>query len=191
MNIWYKLSLICGLAPLLLGCLIFLCWVAIRADWLMMVGVFNIFAGLVLFVCGLLFLFVYGLNERKKGSSYPIKRSLISFSILLVNFPAAVLAVYTADYVKSTSVATVINNSSFEAKDLVLIERDQTYLFPPIAPGQEVIKYFHFKYEGSVDFRLSLNKALQKGAMFGYVTAGMGGRATMVIKNDGTVEIHR
>jgi hypothetical protein len=157
----------------------------------MLAGGYNILAGLVFFVCGLLFLFAYGHIEWKKGNTYPIKRSLISLGILLFNFPAAVLAIYSADYVKGTSVATVINNSSFEAKDLVLSERDQTYLFPPITPGQEVIKYFHFKHEGSVEYRLSLIGSIQKGVMFGYVTGGMGDRATMVIKRDGTIEIRR
>ncbi len=111
----------------------------------MIAGVYNILAGLVFFVCGVLFVFTYGCKERKKGNTYPIKQSLISLGILLFNFPAAVLAIYSAEYIKDTSVATVINNSSFEIKDLVLIERDQTYLFPPIAPGQKVKKYYHFK----------------------------------------------
>lgn len=171
--------------------MIFFSWLVIRADWLMIAGVYNILAGLVFFVCGLSFLFAYGHKERKKGHTYPIKRSLISLGILLFNFPAAVLAIYSAEYVKGTSVATVINNASFEVKDLVLIERDQTYLFPPIAPGQKVKKYYHFKYEGSVYYRLSMNGTIQKGAMYGYVTGGMGDRATMVIKKDGTVEIQR
>lgn len=189
MDIRFKLSLICGLAPLVIGVLIFFSWLVIRADWLMLAGAYNILAGLVFFVCGLLILFAYGHKERKKGNSYPIKRSLISLGILLFNFPAALLAIYSADYVNGTSVATVINNSSFEAKDLTLSERDQSYSLSPIAPGQEVIKYFHFKHEGSVDYRLSLNGSIQKGVMFGYVTGGMGDRATMVIKKDGTVEI--
>lgn len=191
MNIWYKLSLICGLAPLALGSLIFFSWLVIRANWLMLAGGYNILAGLVFFVCGLLFLFRYGYKERKKGNTYPIKRSLISLSILIFNFPAAVLAIYSVNYVNGTSVATVINNSSFVVKDLVLSERDQSYAFPPIAPGQEVKKYFHFKYEGSVDYSLSLNGFIQKGGMFGYVTGGMGDRATMVIKKNGIIEITR
>jgi hypothetical protein len=191
MNIWYKLSLICGLTPLVLGGMIFFSWLVIRANWLMLAGGYNILAGLVFFICGLLFLLAYGQKERKKGNAYPVKRSLISLGILLSNFPAAVLAIYSADYVNGTSVATVINNSSFEAKDLVLSERDQSYSFPPISPGQKVTKYFHFKYEGSVYYRLSLNGSIQKGVMFGYVTGGMGDRAAMVIKKDETVEIQR
>lgn len=74
---------------------------------------------------------------------------------------------------------------------MVLTERDQSYPFPSIAPGQEVTEHFHFKYEGSVSYKLSLNGSVTKGVMFGYVTGGMGENATMVIGGDGTVEIGR
>ena len=192
MNIWYKLSLACGLIPLTTGGLIFFSWLASREDWLMTAGIFNIMAGLALFVCGLIFLFVYGLKERKLGNSYPIKRTLISLGILLLNFPAMALALSSAEYIISTSTATVINNSSFEVTDMVLREiSGQSYPFPSIAPGQEVTKDFHFKYEGSVDYELSLNGSVKTGIMFGYVTGGVGEVATMVITSDNVVEIKR
>ncbi|MCP4254413.1 MAG: hypothetical protein GY775_13600 [Candidatus Scalindua sp.] len=191
MSIWYKLSLASGLIPLTTGCLIFFSWLVIRADWLMLAGIYNIMAGLALFVCGLGFLLVYGQKERKSGNRYPLKRTLISLGILLFNFPAAALALYSAEYIITTSTATVINNSSFEVIDMVLIEREQSYPFPPIAPGQEVIEHFHFKYEGSVDYKLSLNGSVKTGVMFGYVTGGMGDNATMVINSEGAVEIGR
>lgn len=191
MSIWYKLSLASGLTPLTTGGLIFISWLVTRADWLMLAGIYNIMAGLALFVCGLVFLLVYGQKERKISNNYPIKRTLISLGILLLNFPAAALAIYSAEYISSTNTATVINNSSFEVADMVLRERDRSYPFPPIAPGQEVTEEIHFKYEGSVDYKLSLNGSVKTGIMFGYVTGGMGESATMVITTDGAVEIGR
>jgi hypothetical protein len=144
-------------------------------------------AGLALFFFGLVCLFVYGQKERKLGNAYPVRRSLISLGLLLFNFPAAALALYSVQYVMSTSVATVQNNSSFEVIDLVLTERDLSYPLPPIGPGQEITEYFHFKYEGSVDYRLTLNGSIKEGIMFGYVS-GIGKNATLAIKKDGTVE---
>jgi hypothetical protein len=191
MGIWYKLSLASGLTPLIAGCIIFLSWLATRADWLMLAGVYNIMAGLALFVCGLGFLLVYGQKERKLTDRYPVKRTLISLGILLFNFPVAALALYSAEYIISTSTAIVINNSPFEITDLVISEREQSYPFPPIAAGQEVIEYFHFKYEGSVNYKLSLNGSVKTGVMFGYVTGGMGESATMVISSNGAVETGR
>ncbi len=191
MSIWYKLSLASGLTPLTIGCLIFFSWLVTRADWLVLAGIYNITAGLALFFCGLGFLFVYGRIERKLGNNYPIKRTLISLGILLFNFPVAALALYSAEYIISTNTAAVINNSSYEVTDMVLSEREQSYPFPPITPGQEVIEHFHFKYEGAVDYKLSINGAVKTGVMFGYVTGGIGESATMVITSDGTVEIGR
>lgn len=191
MSIWYKLSLASGLTPLTTGCLIFFSWLVIRADWLMLAGIYNIMAGLALFVCGLGFLLVYGQKERKLTNKYPVKRTFISLGILLFNFPAAGLALFSAEYIINTSTATVINNSTFKITDMVLSEREKFYRFPPIAPGQEVIEHFHFKYEGSVDYKLSLNGSVKTGVMFGYVTGGMGESATMVINSDGIVVIGR
>lgn len=56
-------------------------------------------------------------------------------------------------------------------------------------PGQEVIKNFHFKYEGAADYKLSLDGSIKTGVMFGYVTRGMGEKVTMVINSEGAIEI--
>jgi hypothetical protein len=191
MSIWYKLSLTSGLIPLATGCLIFFSWLVTRADWLMLAGIYNIITGLALFVCGLFFLLVYGQNERKLNNGYPLERTLISLGVLLFNFPAAVLALYSAEYIISSSTATVINSSSFEVTDMVLIEREQSYPFPSIAPGQEVTEHFHFKYEGTVGYKLYLDSSVKTGVMFDYVTSGMGEKATMVINSDNAIEIGR
>jgi len=157
----------------------------------MLAGIYDIIGGLVLFICGLGLLFVYGQKERKLRNGYPIKRVLIALGILLFNFPAAGLALYSAENIISTSTVTVINKSAFEVTDMVLRERDISYRFPRIMSGQEVTEYFHFKYEGSVDYKLSLNGSVKEGIMLGYVTGGMGESATMVITSDGAIEIGR
>jgi len=155
----------------------------------MVAGIYTIFFGLILFVCGLLCLFLYGHKERKIGNMYPVRRSLISLLILLFNFPAAALAVYSADYILSTSIVTVENNSAFGVTGFVLIEKDTTYYVPNIYPGRKISKDFHFKYEGSVHYRLSLNGTKKEGIVFAYVTGGLGEKATMNITKDGSVEI--
>jgi len=157
----------------------------------MLIGIYIIVTGLALLVFGLGSLLVYVQKERKESNKYPFKRALIALGIILFNFPAAVLALYSAHYIISTSTATVINNSSFEVSDMVLIERDQSYSFPPIAPGQQVTEDFHFKYEGQVEYKLSLNGSVKTGILFGYVTGGAGTSASMVITSEGAVEIGR
>jgi len=91
----------------------------------------------------------------------------------------------------STSVVTVINNSSFEITKLVLREREQSYFLPPVGSGQKIIWNYHFKFEGSIFYSLSLNGSTNEGVIFGYVTGGMGKNATIMIKKDGLIEIER
>lgn len=171
------------------GGLIFVSWLVSRADWLMQAGIYNIQVGLVLFIAGLGCLMVYGLQARKSGHCYPIKQVGILLGILLFNFPAAILGVLSVMYIVSVSVVTVFNHSAFEVTDLVLKERDRTYHFPPIAPGEEVTEYFRFKYEGGVEYKLSLNGVAKTGLMFGYITHGMGGNAMLTITSNGNIEI--
>jgi len=181
------MSLACGLIPLIVGVLILLAWFTTRADWLMVAGISNIAAGVLLFVCGLVFLGLYNYSERKAGNAYPLKKSFLSLSILLFNFPAATLALYSADYVISTSVLTVENNSPYEVSGFILKERDLVYSFPSVTPNRTVTQKYHFKYEGSVDYRLLINGEQKQGIMFGYVSNGMGWEATMVIDKNGSI----
>jgi hypothetical protein len=110
---------------------------------------------------------------------------------LLFNFPAATLALYSADYVISTSVLTVENNSPYEVSGFVLKERNLVYSFPSMAPNQTVTENYHFKYEGSVDYDLTINGKQRHDTLFGYVTSGISEEAIMVIDKVGNIEINK
>jgi hypothetical protein len=191
MSIWYKLAMASGLAPLIAGVGIFAAWLVTRADWFMGAGIYNLMAGLVLFFCGLVFLLVYGLGERKSGNSFPKKQTLIALAILLLNFPTAAVVIYAVKYIVSTSSVTVLNMSSFVVTDMVLNAGLRSHPFPPIASDQEVTESFRFKYEGAIVYKLSVDGSVKSGIIFGYVSDGMGESATLVIKSDGTIQIRR
>jgi hypothetical protein len=191
MSIWYKLALASGLAPLIAGVGIFAAWLVTRADWFMGAGIYNLMAGLVLFFCGLVFLLVHCLVERKSGKRFPQKQTLIGLAILLLNFPTSALIIYSVEYIVSTSSVTVVNNSSFAVTDMVLNAGLRTHPFPPIAADQEVTESFRFKYEGAIAYKLSVDGSIKSGIMFGYVSDGMGESATLVIKSDGAIQIRR
>lgn len=193
LDIRYKLSLVCGLLPLLLGCLIFLGWCITRADWLETAGIYNICAGCVLFVCGIACLVFYGLKVRKDGNGFPLKSSLVSLGILLSNFPVASLILGAAIAIQGTSVATIENKSSYDVIDFVLvesggIENGELHPFPGIVAGRKVTRKIRFKYDGAVNYRLSLNGTAKEGIMFGYVMRHHGAVSTLVIQSDGKIE---
>lgn len=191
MKNWYKLSLICGLIPLIAGCVIFALWLSTKSPWLMIAGIYNTTIGVALFIFGFIFLYVYGKEEKKAGKAYPKKQVLISSAILLLNLPVAASAVYSADYIMSASTVTVVNHSAFEVSNLILIEGDLSHPFPPVSPSQTIVEKFHFKYEGAVDYKLSLNGDMKEGMVFGYVSSGIGEHVTMIIKKDGDIAFER
>ena len=114
MNIWYRLSLLCGLIPLILGVVILLTWINTRASWLETAGVLIIVIGVALFICGLFCLLFYVRSNSTLSNSVRKKKLILPLSILLLNFPAAILSLLIADSVYSTSTVTVQNNSNYE-----------------------------------------------------------------------------
>lgn len=189
MNFYHKMSLACGLVPMLCGVLIFTGWLITRADWLVIAGLANISGGFLLFLCGLLFIGAFIRSEHKVGNGFPLNKSLIALGILLFNFPLAAMALYAAEYLMGTSTLSIKNDSPYAITDVFLKERDLTYRFPNIPSNEEATQTFHFKYEGSVEFGLTLNGNEKHGILFGYVTGGMGANATMIIDKKGNIEI--
>ena len=157
----------------------------------MAAGVFNIYAGLCLFVIGLICLVVFYLTERKRNNSSALKKTVISFAILVLNFPVATAALFGASYLLSMSTLMVENNSQFTISDLVLIERDTLHKFVPIDPKQNESNNFHFKYEGSVMYKFSLNNVVYEGVAFDYVTSNAGQKVSMKISKNGSVAVSK
>lgn len=189
MTRWYRLSLICGFTPLILGIVTFISWVVTGADWLQLAGILNIILGLALFACGVLFLGVYYLKARNQGNKEYLKKTALSLAVLVANFPAAAAALYSASYIIGTSTVVVVNNTAHDITDLVLSEREIIYKYPDIRAKQEIEQKFHFMYEGEVNYRFILDGVVLEGIMFGYVSAGRGVDAVMVVSEDGGVKI--
>jgi hypothetical protein len=191
MNSWYKISLICGFTPLILGILIFFSWVVTEAPWLQLVGIINIIAGFCLFIVGIFCLGIYLYKAKKIKVRGYFKRSLFSLLILLINYPVAASAIYTANYIMSTSTVIIENYSSFEITQFRLTEREDIYQIEPIRPKGKTEKKYHFKYEGSVYYTFLLNGKKYKGLMFGYVSSGIKITSVMVISENGEVNVNQ
>lgn len=175
--------------PLLLGILIFICGYWISTELFITLGVCNIILGLLLFILGLLFLIDSIIKEFNNVNKINVKEILLSLGILLVNFPAAALAIHFADIESYT--VTIENDSNFRITDLVLVEQDKSHQIPVIEPHQQLTEKVHFNYEGSVNYRLSINSINQEGVLFGYVTDGISDDAVIKIKKDSSIEIYR
>lgn len=189
MNRWYSISLWCGLLPLCTGTTIFFTWLIIRADWLMLAGIFTIYAGLVLFCTGTMSLAVYFFKARANKSTGYWKKSIVALIILLANFPAAATILSAVLYKESASSVTVVNNSEYKIEDIYLSDRVHRYEIGSLSPHELLVNEIHFKSEGSVGYSYTSNGIKYKGTLFGYVTGGLAVSANMVITESGEVEI--
>ncbi|WP_221065586.1 hypothetical protein [Methylomagnum ishizawai] len=98
MRIAYRIALLCGGIPLLIGCAIFSLWLATNWNGLIFAGVLMICGGWTLFLEGLIVLgWFYRVGSRLPN--YPRRRLRLSTlgatTLLLSNFPAA-WAIFTA-----------------------------------------------------------------------------------------------
>ena len=176
---------------MLIGGVIFCSWMITGASWLMLAGVVNIYAGLGLFTIGLICLSIYYVSERKIDKKIASKNGAIILAVLLANFPVAIAAIFGASYQLSKSTLTVKNNTEHTISDLVLTERDKRYQFPIVDPNDEVMDSYHFKYEGAVSYKLTVNNVNHDGIAFGYVTSHAGGNVKMIVSRDGMAAVER
>lgn len=153
--IWpWRLTLFCGLAPLLSGTLLFLAWGITRASWLMLAGLITIYSGLALFVIGLISLIVYTLNARAMRLENWVRRAAAGGAILVGNFPAAAAFVGAAIYIMSTYTVIVENGSNNTIERITLIDPARSrHEFGSVAAHERREEKFHFGGEGECVLR--------------------------------------
>jgi len=111
-------------------------------------------------------------------------------SILLLNFPAAILSLLIADSVYSTSTVTVQNNSNDEITEIwVNLRGGKSYSLPSVQPRKTHVEKIRFKVESDVLYTLSINGSSKQGVLFGYVSPGMGYRVHIMINSNDMVKI--
>ena len=190
MNIWYRLSLLCGLIPLILGVVILLTWINTRASWLETAGVLIIVIGVALFICGLFCLLFYVRSNSTLSNPVRKRKLILPLSILLLNFPAAILSLLIADSVYSTSTVTVQNNSNYEITEIWVEQRGgKSYSLPSVQPRKTHVEKIRFTVESDVLYSLSINGSSKQGVLFGYVSPGAGYRVRILVNSNGMVEI--
>jgi heme/copper-type cytochrome/quinol oxidase subunit 2 len=120
MNKWYRLGLLCALLPLLTGTGIFVAWINTRENWLMGAGIYTITGGLILFVVGMVSIFLMVRIARKQSSPYKKKTALLA-CLLLINFPIAMGMTHYYLNILSEYKVLIVNNSNESADIFFLI----------------------------------------------------------------------
>ena len=190
MNIWYKLAILCGLTPLVLGVSILVAWLNTCASWLEAAGIINIAVGSILFLCGLLFLVFYVRSKSTLRKPVGKKSLIIPLLILFLNFPAALISLLIASSEYAASTITINNYSKYEIKDFTVKQLgEDVYFLPLIKVEERQTEKLHFQVESDVRYSLTLNGNNEEGILFGYVTPSVGSHADVTVSEDGVVTI--
>ena len=184
MSIWYKLSILCGVTPLVVGLTILLFWLTNRSTWLEVAGFTNIIFGLFSFVCGLVFLLIHVRNACKPTGK---KKIFLPVFVLLLNFPAAVFCLSVAiKQSHSGSAVTVKNQTPHEIREFVVDQRGITYSLPLVQPGETHVEGIRFTERGRVRYSLVVGGERFEGNLFEYAAPNKGSHAVVTVEEAGT-----
>jgi len=192
MKRFLQAALFCGAAPLVVGIAIFVAWIFTRAGWLMVAGVFTIYAGLCSVGIGAICLVVYVWRSWRSGE---IKhRSLVwqavgTAALLLANFPAGVSVVMGAILIETRYTVTLTNQSDVPLKSAEVCGGGVDVRFGDVAPGATVVRSFWIKADGELVLTAIHGSNKVETTVEGYVTNGMGGDKIVVLDANGSVNI--
>ena len=192
MNRVYRVALICGAAPLLIGVSIFILWLITRWDWLMMAGIFTLYGGVAIFVVGVLALARFCWLAFRTPS-FPRRRLWLSASVcaglLLLNFPVAGGIAAAAISIETCYTVVVHNDLQQPLESVRVFGGGSDEYLGSIPPGGTVRESFWIQHDGELEFR-ALNGTTSYTKMIdGYVTNGMGGHTIVTINPDGTISV--
>ena len=182
-DIYYKTAIHLGLAPLTIGTIIFFLWLITHDILLSLAGAVTIFLGFFSVSLGLISLAIY-LYKSKVNSIKNSKIKIIkALTILLINFPLALLFIMISSYIRSTFTITIDNQSNKTIKNIYLSESNYTYDLPNVLAHTKVSHDLHFKSEGEVNYSLIIDTIKHSGIVFGYITSGVHGDAQITINS--------
>jgi hypothetical protein len=157
-------AIACGAIPLTMGVIIYLLWRLTWWDWLAAVGIANIGIGLVFVFIGsinLLLSFVNPASRKRRGE-------VLTAFLLIANFPAAALCVYSAQEVRTRYTVEVFNETNLPISSFVLIGPGVAIELGPIGPGEHAQRHLHFKGVGELGFAAKQRTEFA-GTIDGYV----------------------
>ena len=188
----YRVALICGALPLLVGISIFLLWLLTRWDWLMLAGLFTLYGGLAIFLIGSISLGRFcwlafratELSQRRLWIS-----TLGCAALLLSNFPAAVAIIATGIAIETRYTVVVHNASSEPVSDVQVFGGGCEANFGTIAPGETAERSFWIQRDGTLKMCAVIDSKTHTNVVDGYVTHNQGGHVKIRINSDGEISI--
>lgn len=192
MNGAYRVALICGTLPLLVGVSIFVLWLVTRWDWLTLAGFYTLFGGVVIFLVGVVALACY-CGQAFQAPNLPRRRLWLSTiacaGLLLSNFPVAGGIIVAVAAIESRYTVTIHNASQQPLNDVRVFGGGCDESLGSIPPGDTARRSFWVEHDDELKLHAISGTAVHKETIDGYVTNGMGGHTTVTLNLDGTISV--
>ena len=192
MNRAYRVALISGALPLLVGVSLFTLWIITRWDWLIMAGVFALYGGVAIFCVGAVALARFCWLAFSTPE-LPRRRLWISTlgcaALLLSNFAVAGCITVTAIVIETRYTVIVHNASEQPLSGVRVFGGGCEVDFGTIPPDGVVRRSSWIQHDGELEFRALRGATTYKKTIDGYVTGNMGGNLTVTINPDDTISV--
>ena len=187
-----KVPLVFGAAPLTIGISMFLLWLITGWQWLELVGIFVLYTGFASVVSGLVLLALWVLRRIRSGDwarEQLMGRTIFAAIVLVINFPAAGLILWTTYNLSTRYTVVVRNYGSASIESGAITGGGVSLEIGSIEPGASVTKRFHVGHDGTLRFSGEQGGRKLQMVVDDYVTNDGGGQKQIDIFPDGTVQV--
>lgn len=182
-----KIAIACGAIPLIAGTAIYFTWRLTQWDLMMLLGMFNIFVGLALFVVGIGCLIYQNHRESCAGTSIAKRQNAFVAALLLANFPAAGVYGLSAIDVMSRFTVRIVNDSGDSIDSIEVQGIGFEKEVGRMQAGDHTRLYIRSFGEGGAEFTARQRGRDIQGELHGYVTGGED--ITLRLLPDGKFEV--
>jgi hypothetical protein len=192
MNRAYRIALICGTLPLIVGVSVYLFWLMTRWYGWVVMGVFTLLFGVILFLVGTVALarFVWlafrtsGLSRRRLWFS-----TLACLGLLVANFPAAYGIMLSVFLIEASYTITVHNASDQPLDGVRVFGGGCDAWFGTVPPGGRVQRSFLIRDDGQLEFQAVRRAIRYTETIDKYVTQMMSGNTTVTFESEGKISV--
>jgi len=187
-----KVPLLLGVIPLVIEVLILLLWLVTGWHWLPIAGAATLVGGLISVIVGMSWLGVCIVRTARSGKwsrRSMIKSTVLTASILLVNFPAAAVIIWAAFKIETAYTMVVRNLGSTPIESAAITGGGLSLDLRRIDPGARVTRTFHVTRQEGLVFSGGRNGQKIRFRILGYVSKDGGECDEIDIFPDGRVEV--
>lgn len=181
-----KLSIVCGVVPLILGIAVFLVSAFMLAGWVVYAGMTTLVVGLVCVLIGVVNLALWARQASRANSRSLWRVMLRTVLVLALYFAAACAAIVGALLLLSLYTVHVVNNGDAPLKDVQVTQGAEILRIGDVEPNSSVGRSF-LAEEGALMLTGFIESERFEVCLDN--VSGGGGSSTCVMEPDGTTRV--